>query len=131
MAIYMQSLTREERVLELGKLRGAFEMGHTTYDVDLVLEEVERLTGLTCRVVWAFEDMWGTGGDSELFCYKEATHTLWQVPEALNDYLYNPETQVAPDDLLTLTPGAYIGRAPRHGSDYNLVRRCALHKELG
>jgi|GEM_PF-6398963 len=128
-----ESLSRQQRIEELEELRGTFADGHTDDDVDSVLADIERLTGLECRVVWDFEDMWGIGGDSELFCYKESTRTLWEVPSALNDFLYDPEAGADVDaaDLLYLVPGKYVRRAPSHSCGYNLMRRHAPNSDLG
>ena len=86
----MVTLLTEAQVAILRDLNGACENGYTDDDVYRVSDQLEEAIGYRAVVAWNFFDMWGFGGDSEMFLYKRrgraTAHYLF--PESLWTLLY-------------------------------------------
>jgi hypothetical protein len=90
-----------ERAAALAALRGVFADGYTD---DLVRQAASAAVGVPLVVVWAFEDRWGLGGDSELLVADG--DQWWELPDGLWEYLGDPKCALAPEALLDQPRGA-------------------------
>lgn len=85
-------------------LRGVFADGYTDDLVRDVLPPVSTAVGLPLAVVWAFDDCWSLGGDSELLVVEDGR--LWELPDGLWEYLTDPTSALGPQTLLAAARGA-------------------------
>ncbi len=94
---------------DLEACRGTFKKGHTSEDVDHVLDIVKKTTGLHAVVLWDFQDMWGCGGNSCIYLLVDGK--LYDCPEELSAFLYDPDNEVKLEEVKEAKRGSYFGKA--------------------
>jgi hypothetical protein len=114
----------DEQMDRLETFRGTFRNGHTDDDATSTLGEIKEITGRHFAIVWAFDDMWGLGGNSEIAEVSDHGR-LRDCPSAWTDFLYDPENRVTAAELAAATPGNCIARWQRAQSrnDFNFFWR--------
>lgn len=73
------------------ELKGSLTDGWTEEDVAFTARTLRRYIGWDFVVVWAFNDMWGAGGDSQAYL-RAATGELYELPGCLWGFLCEDET---------------------------------------
>ena len=94
--------------------RGVFQKGHTSEDVEAVLEPLSEWLGYKIAVGWSFMDCYGCGGDSELMVVDDRGR-FYEASNELVTFLYEPDNTIDVGDLKKdgLTKrGAYRGKKP-------------------
>ena len=94
---------------DLEACRGTFKDGHTSEDVDHVLNVVKQSTGQHAVVLWSFHDVYGCGGDSCIYLLDD--DKLYDCPEELSEFLYEPGNDVTVEEIQQATRGKYFGKA--------------------
>lgn len=126
MKINLPPAPAADKLAALEKLRGKFHNGHTGDDVASVLGDVYELTGVHLVVIWAFNDCWGLGGDSELHFMDDAGR-LREGPDGWWEFLAEPESDIAVASLFGVPSGNVIEHWERIHSwaddEYNFYRR--------
>ena len=118
---------------DIEQYRGTFHNGHTSEDVEVVLEPLSEYLGVEVCVAWDFEDMWGAGGNSELLISNGKQYN--DAPSDLIEFLYEPGNKV---DVVQLKRDLWKRRGRYRGCDtwqeaehpFNITRRRAIDKEL-
>jgi len=115
------------------KYRHVFKDGHTEEHIEEVLEPMELVTGLRLIVIYDYNDLWGTGGDSNIAVLKDGK--LYECPDAIRDFLYDGEGEVeALKGPFTLNRGEYKDKRKLpemiDGFEYTRVWKNEPDKEL-
>lgn len=100
---------QQKRKPEPERYRYAFKDGHTDDDAEEVLGPMSRITGLELILIFAFTDMWSTGGDSNMAVLQDGK--LYDCPDVILNFLYEGEGDIA--DLtqqFKLERGEYKGK---------------------
>ena len=116
----------------LEDFRGAFAKGHTEEDVFNAFADIKALTGAHLVVVWAFRDMWGLGGDSNL-AMVGPDGLLYEAPAGWSSFLYDKGSEVPADSLAALQPAEALDGRDRliQVGAYNYTWQEDLRAELG
>ena len=123
----MTALATHSRPSSIEKLRSTFKQGHTSEDVQSRLSIASRLLGFTVVVAWAFCDVSGAGGDSELMVVDDQGR-FYEAPDDLVTFLYEEENTI---DFASIKEaglslkGAYRGRTgwKRAEHPHNFTKR--------
>lgn len=126
-------MNTQEKINLLNSLKGRFSHGHTDDDIESVSEDLEKIfSGFRLVCVWAFEDMWGFGGDSQI--YAEENGDLYEFPEDLYSWLYfdgtDQELRFAPQHLLNSCPGKRARKPKYRETNCNWSWRRDTNKDL-
>lgn len=92
--------------------RGAFQKGHTSEDVESVLEPLSGWLGYKIVTTWDFMDCFGCGGNSELMVVDDRGR-FYEAPADLVTFLYEPDNTISIDSLKAdglVKRGAYRGK---------------------
>lgn len=81
----------------LNDLASSFEDGYTSEAIESVLSQIRDLTGLRLVCMWAYNDCWGTGGDSNIHHVAD-DGTVYDIPPSLWALLLDG-TKLAPGQL--------------------------------
>jgi hypothetical protein len=118
----------QDQIDKLEALRGTFHMGHTDDDVNSVAEDLMDTLGIDLIVVWDFEDMWGFGGDSDIFVAEGIN--LYEAPDGLFDFLHEKDSEVTIEHLVNAKRGKRAKKPPFRSDYHNWSWRCNPNKEL-
>lgn len=122
-------LFSNEQCAVLEQLRGAFAGGHTDDDIRNAGKDILETLGLRIVVVWAYDDMWGFGGDSDIFI-ADAQDRLYEMPEPLSAFLSEKGNRMTLASLAECRRGKRVKR-PGHRDDFhNWAWRMNRRKEL-
>ena len=73
--------------------RSAFQKGHTSEDVEAVLEPLSDWLGYKTVVCWSFMDCYGCGGDSELMVVDDRGR-FYEASKDLVTFLYEEDNAI-------------------------------------
>lgn len=122
-----------DQIETLEALRGTFVLGHTDDDVTSVGQDLLETLGVHIVVVWAFDDMWGFGGESDVFIAEGfKLLNLYEAPDCLYRFLYYENgDNVTIEELQAAKHGKRVRKPPYRPEDHNWCWRYAPTKELG
>jgi len=90
-----------------------FAQGHTPEDISKVLPDISRRCALHLVQVWAFNDFYGCGGDSQLCVLKDGK--FYNCPQVIVDFLYEGvDADLATGANRWFPLDRLAGRRPQH-----------------
>jgi hypothetical protein len=76
------------------KLRGTFKDGHASEEAQPVLEKLSSFFGVHFAILWAYADMFGCSGDSEMVVKDAVSGAFHEIPNEVSAFLYEEKNKV-------------------------------------